>query len=71
MNRVLGSYFWLHWITQIPGGVLAKRYGTKLVFGGANLVASLCAFLIPLSAFWDANILIILRMVQGFIAVGF
>ncbi|KAL9702381.1 hypothetical protein quinque_005899 [Culex quinquefasciatus] len=27
---VLGAFFWLHWVTQIPGGVLARKYGTKM-----------------------------------------
>ncbi|XP_029166244.1 putative inorganic phosphate cotransporter [Nylanderia fulva] len=63
---VLGAYYWLHWLSQLPGGLLARRYGTKLVFGLANLLTSLLGFLIPYAA---SNLygLIILRMVQGLI----
>lgn len=71
MNKILGSYYWIHWTTQIPGGVLAKRYGTKLIFGGANLFASICSLLIPISAFWNVESLIFLRILQGLIAVSF
>lgn len=70
MNHILGSYFWLHWVSQIPGGILSKRYGTKLVFGGANFVVAICSFLIPVAAFWDVKMLIMLRTIQGFLAVS-
>lgn len=69
-NRVLGAYYWLHWTTQIPGGVLAKRYGTKLVFGVANFAVSAMCFIVPIAAYWDINALIAMRMIQGLIAVG-
>ncbi|KAE8747675.1 hypothetical protein FOCC_FOCC005654 [Frankliniella occidentalis] len=42
---VLGAFFWLHWAMQVPGGVLARRYGTKLVFGLANLIPVLLTLL--------------------------
>ncbi|XP_055594680.1 sialin [Uranotaenia lowii] len=64
---ILGAFFWLHWLTQIPGGVLARKYGTKMVFGVANAVGSWLCFLMPLTAYWDYRILIFLRVLQGFI----
>lgn len=68
-NRVLGSFFWLHWTLQIPSGLLAKMYGTKLVFGLSNFVGcALCIFM-PFAAYWNVNSLIILRVIQGFITV--
>lgn len=70
-NRVLGAYFWIHWMTQIPGGLLAKRYGTKIVFGATNFVVSAMCFIIPMAAYWDIRALIVLRILQGFIAVGY
>lgn len=71
MNQVLGAYYWLHWVAQIPGGLLAKRYGTKLVFGGANFVVSVMCFIVPIATFWDIKALIALRIIQGLIAVCF
>ncbi|EFN73550.1 Vesicular glutamate transporter 1 [Camponotus floridanus] len=63
---VLGAYYWLHWLTQLPGGLLARRYGTKLVFGLGNLLTALLGFLVPYVT--DLYALIILRMLQGLIA---
>lgn len=65
---VLGAFFWLHWCTQIPGGMLAQRIGPKLVFGVSNLVACLLAVLLPLAASIDYRALIAVRVLQGFIA---
>ncbi|XP_020280046.1 sialin [Pseudomyrmex gracilis] len=63
---VLGGYYWLHWLLQLPGGLLARRYGTKLVFGLGNLITALLGFLIPYMTHLYAFIL--LRVVQGLVA---
>uniref|UniRef100_A0A1A9ZV60 Major facilitator superfamily (MFS) profile domain-containing protein n=1 Tax=Glossina pallidipes TaxID=7398 RepID=A0A1A9ZV60_GLOPL len=64
---VLGAFFWAHWITQIPGGILAKKFGTKIVFGLANVIGCWLCFLIPIAAYLDYRILIWLRLAQGLI----
>ncbi|XP_030388374.1 sialin isoform X2 [Scaptodrosophila lebanonensis] len=64
---LLGSFFWAHWILQIPGGILARKYGTKLVFGLANATGVFCCFLIPIVSYWSFAALIWLRVFQGFI----
>ncbi|KAL3274782.1 hypothetical protein HHI36_019566 [Cryptolaemus montrouzieri] len=64
---LLGSFFWLHWVTQIPGGILAGKYGTKLVFGLSNFIGVLCALLIPTAASFGYYHLLMLRVVQGII----
>uniref|UniRef100_A0A1A9VAA2 Major facilitator superfamily (MFS) profile domain-containing protein n=1 Tax=Glossina austeni TaxID=7395 RepID=A0A1A9VAA2_GLOAU len=64
---VLGAFFWAHWVTQIPGGILAKKFGTKVVFGLANVIGCWLCFLIPIAAYLDYRILIWLRLVQGLI----
>lgn len=63
----MGSYFWIHWVTQIPGGILARKYGTKMVFGLANLIGCLICFLMPVVSFIDYRLLIVLRVIQGII----
>ncbi|PNF40123.1 hypothetical protein B7P43_G10001 [Cryptotermes secundus] len=65
---ILGSFFWLFWTTQVPGGLLAQRYGTKLVFGLTNGIPCLLSFFIPLFARADYRALVFLRALQGFIA---
>ncbi|XP_005176869.1 sialin [Musca domestica] len=64
---VLGSFFWAHWVTQIPGGILAKKYGTKLVFGLANAIGCWMCFFIPAVSHWDYRALIVLRVLQGLV----
>jgi ACS family sodium-dependent inorganic phosphate cotransporter-like MFS transporter 5 len=69
-SRVLGAFFWLHWVTQVPGGILGSKYGAKLVFGLANFTAVLCCFFIPMAAFVGHEYLIGLRILQGILAVS-
>ena len=66
----MGSFYWLNWLTQLPGGILAKKYGTKLVFGLSNVVCCWLCYLIPLAAYYDFRALIVLRVIQGLIAVS-
>ncbi|XP_012216801.1 putative inorganic phosphate cotransporter [Linepithema humile] len=63
---VLGAYYWLHWLSQLPGGLLSRRYGTKIVFGLGNFLTALLGFFIPYATHLYA--LIFLRMLQGLIA---
>ncbi|KNC33126.1 hypothetical protein FF38_04718, partial [Lucilia cuprina] len=65
---ILGSFYWLHWLTQLPGGILAKKYGTKLVFGLSNVICCWMCFFIPMAAYNNFKILITLRIIQGAIA---
>ncbi|KAL1464945.1 hypothetical protein WDU94_004545 [Cyamophila willieti] len=66
-NIVLGSFFWLHWTSQIPGGILARSLGTKTVFGLSNLAMFIISFMLPAAAYWDHKALAALRVVQGLI----
>ncbi|XP_066256482.1 sialin isoform X1 [Euwallacea similis] len=67
---VLGSFFWLHWTTQVPGGLLASRYGTKLIFGLSNFSGVILCFFIPYFAKLGSTYLMTLRLIQG-ILCGF
>ncbi|XP_035901461.1 sialin [Anopheles stephensi] len=64
---ILGAFYWLHWITQIPGGILARRYGTKLVFGASNVIGCWMCVLMPIASYWDYRVLVVLRVLQGLI----
>lgn len=66
-NMLLGSFFWLHWVTQIPGGILGQKYGTKLVFGLSNLIGCLLCMLMPIAAYLSFELLLALRVLQGLI----
>lgn len=54
---------------QLPGGILAQRYGTKTVFGLSNGLGALLSFAIPVSAKISYKTLIGVRLLQGFISV--
>ncbi|XP_046481434.2 sialin isoform X3 [Neodiprion pinetum] len=64
----LGGYYWLHWAMQLPGGILARRYGTKLVFGLANFIPALLGFFIPLFARYHLYAFVLIRVLQGALA---
>lgn len=67
---ILGAFFWLHWSTQIAGGLLAGKYGTKLIYGLSNFTGVLCCFLIPVASYWGWKALIFVRCLQGILAVS-
>lgn len=69
-GNVLGSFFWFHWLTQIPGGFLATKYGTKKVYGITNFLGVVCCFLIPYCAYKGPIFVIIIRALQGLICVS-
>lgn len=62
---LLSSFFWGYVITQIPFGILAKRYGAKYFLGIGMLINSLFGLLVPISAYWGYWPLIIIRFIQG------
>lgn len=69
-GMILGAFFWLHWLTQIPGGILAQKYGTKAVFGLANFSGVLLTFSIPLAAYMGYQYLVFIRVLQGLVTVS-
>lgn len=67
-NTVKGAFFWLHMVLQVPGGVLAHKYGGKTIFGLSNGVVSLLTCFIPFVAKFNFKGLLIVRVAQGLIA---
>lgn len=68
---VLGAFFWGYLITQIPGGLLAQKYGGKRVLGYCLLVASIATLLCAVGARVSPYLLIFLRIIIGLGQVGF
>ncbi|VVC25990.1 Major facilitator superfamily,Major facilitator superfamily domain [Cinara cedri] len=64
---VLGSFYWFHWALQLPGGLLARTYGAKRIFGLSNLIMFTLSLTMPFVARWDVRGLILVRALQGFI----
>lgn len=69
-GMVLGSLFWLLWIFQIPGGVMAKKFGSKIVLSTALLIKSMLGCLIPIVAYFDYRLVVLIRIVQGAASVS-
>ena len=67
---ILGTYYWGYLLAQIPLGWMATRLGTRYVFGGMMLVASITTGLIPIAARTHYFILILLRFIGGFCVVS-
>jgi ACS family sodium-dependent inorganic phosphate cotransporter-like MFS transporter 5 len=62
---ILGAFFYGYVITQIPGGVLAQRFGAKWIFGVSILITALLSLLGPLAARWGFFAFFLTRFGQG------
>ncbi|XP_011300837.1 putative inorganic phosphate cotransporter isoform X2 [Fopius arisanus] len=62
---LLSSFFYGYVITQIPFGILAKRFGSKYFLGVGMLINSLFGLLVPISAKWGFGWLVGVRFIQG------
>ncbi|XP_015122844.1 putative inorganic phosphate cotransporter isoform X2 [Diachasma alloeum] len=62
---LLSSFFYGYVLTQIPFGILAKRYGSKYFLGVGMLINSLFGLLVPISAKWGFGWLVLVRFIQG------
>lgn len=62
---ILGSFFWGYVLTQMPGGILAHRYGGKWPLGLGLFLAGLATVLTPLAARTHMYALCFVRFVCG------
>lgn len=62
---VLSSFFYGYVITQIPFGILSKRYGNIYFLGIGMLINSLFGLLVPVAAKFGIWWLIAVRFIQG------
>jgi len=52
-------------VTQIPFGILSKRYGAKYFLGIGMLINSVFAFFVPIAAEAGFGWLVAVRFIQG------
>ncbi|XP_039277937.1 sialin isoform X1 [Nilaparvata lugens] len=64
-STILGSFYWCYILSQVIGGVLTQKFGTKAVFGFSQLLTAICSLLIPQAAVFHYSALIFLRSIQG------
>lgn len=62
---VLSSFFYGYVITQIPFGILSKRYGNIYFLGVGMLINSVFGLLVPVAANMGIWWLITVRFIQG------
>lgn len=63
---VLSSFFWGYVITQMPGGMLADKYGGKATLGLGMLFSSIGTIITPVVArIYGPEALIVLRLIIG------
>ncbi|XP_050423978.1 vesicular glutamate transporter 1-like [Adelges cooleyi] len=67
-NEVLGAFYWLHTVLQIPGGILAQKYSAAFIFGVTNGIVALLTCIIPYTTQCHYKVLVTIRIIQGFIA---
>lgn len=62
---ILSSFFYGYVLTQIPFGIMAKKYGAKYFLGVGMLINSLFGLLVPVGANGGIVWLIVVRFIQG------
>ncbi|XP_014234193.1 sialin [Trichogramma pretiosum] len=62
---IINSFYWCYLLSQVAGGMLTQRFGTKLVFGGSQFATAICSLLIPEAAYIGYVPVVILRSIQG------
>ena len=64
---LLSSFYYGFMVLQIPGGLIAERYGGKRVFLVSIFLASLISCLNPMIARMGSNYLVASRAIQGLV----
>lgn len=67
---MLSSFFWGYIVSQVPAGLLAQRYGAKILLSGSLGVCAVLTLLTPVAAGWGWEWLCATRVIQG-LAQGF
>ncbi|XP_055920706.1 putative inorganic phosphate cotransporter [Eupeodes corollae] len=63
---ILSSFFWGYVVAQFPSGVLAKRFGPKIVLSVATIICCILTVLTPFAAkLGDWQFVCVLRVVTG------
>ncbi|XP_013113526.2 putative inorganic phosphate cotransporter isoform X1 [Stomoxys calcitrans] len=66
ISYILSSFYWGFCVTQLPGGVLCKKYGSKLIMGLAIFCSGVLSVLTPFSVNWGGwKSLCVIRIVLG------
>jgi len=70
-GHILSSFYYGFFISHIPGGLLAQRFGGKWVLAGFFSLSAVATLLTPVAARIHVGVLIMLRVLCGIGAVCF
>ena len=66
----MGAFYWGYIITQIPGGIMAERFGGKWVVGTGVLATAILTAISPVVTRSGGYIaLVVLRVLTGLVEV--
>nr|CAD7200057.1 unnamed protein product [Timema douglasi] len=62
---ILSGYFYGYAVGQLPGGILAERYGGKLMFGLGTFISALLTVVSPFAIWVSEELFFALRLLEG------
>nr|CAD7444298.1 unnamed protein product [Timema bartmani] len=62
---ILGAFYSVYWATELPGAVLAQRFGGKLLLASSVMMAGLLNLLFPIVCSWHYWAATAVRVIQG------
>lgn len=62
---LLGAFYWSYWATELPGGLLAQKFGGRKVLGLGVTIAGIINLLIPAACHIHYLLAAFLRALQG------
>ncbi|EDW32544.1 GL11696 [Drosophila persimilis] len=66
-SLILSSFFWGYVVSQVPSGLLAKRFGAKIVLGSATAIGGVLSFFHPMAAANGWESVCVLRVLTGLV----
>ena len=64
-SDVLGAFYYGYFLTQVPGGILATKFGGKFIFGLGVLSTGIFTLITPPAAHLGVYWLIVIRAIEG------
>lgn len=70
MAWLLGAFYFCYWMTELPGGLLAQKYGGRHVLGVGVMAAGWLSLAFPVACHINYWLAVVLRALQGLALVG-
>lgn len=67
---MLAGFFFGYAIGQLPGGLLAERFGGKLVFGLGTFITAVLTVISPFSVWLKEDLFFVVRILEGIAEVS-